>query len=226
MKTMSKRQQSAPVMVAQTLVHEVEHITSSDWRDHLPLLRGNQVVLRDLRTSDAAPLFALLTAEEVARFISPAPKTIEGFERFIAGSIRERNAGTLACFAVTLQGSDRAIGIFQVRQLDPQFGTAEWGFAIGSPFWGSGAFEDGAELVLAFVFDTLGVHRLEARAAVVNDRGIGALIKTGAVQEAVLRKSFERDGQYIDQALYTIIDEEWRWSRMARAASPHRSHMH
>ena len=46
--------------------------------------------LRELRASDAASLFALLTTEEVSRFISPPPSTVEGFERFIAWTLRQR----------------------------------------------------------------------------------------------------------------------------------------
>jgi ribosomal-protein-alanine N-acetyltransferase len=186
---------------------------SSDWQHGLPALTGGQVVLRELRTSDAPSLFALLTSEEVARFISPPPTTVEGFERFIQWTHRQRAAGTYACFAVTLQGFDTAIGIFQVRELEPGFGTAEWGFALGSPFWGTGIFLEGAELVLRFAFDTLNVHRLEARAAVRNGRGNGALQKVGAVQEGVLRKSFLRNGEYLDQVLYAIVEDDWRASR-------------
>jgi [ribosomal protein S5]-alanine N-acetyltransferase len=185
-------------------------IVSTDWQQGLPTLAGEQVILRELRASDAASLCALLTTEEVSRFISPPPTTVEGFERFIAWTLRQRTAGTYACFAVTLRGFDTAIGIFQIRELQPGFGTAEWGFAIGSPFWGTGVFQEGAELVLDFAFDTIGVHRLEARAAVPNGRGNGALQKIGAVQECVLRKSFLRNGQYLDQVLYAILDSDRR----------------
>jgi [ribosomal protein S5]-alanine N-acetyltransferase len=185
-------------------------VVSTDWRDGLPVLSAKGVTLRELRISDAPSLFAMLTTEEVSRFISPPPSTVEGFEKFIAWTIRQRRAGTYACFAVTLEGSDTAIGIFQLRQLEPGFGTAEWGFAIGSPYWGTGVFQKGAELVINFAFDTVGVHRLEARAAVRNGRGNGALKKIGAVQEGVLRKSFFRNGEYLDQALWTILDEDWQ----------------
>ncbi len=194
-------------------------VITSDWRDALPVLTGNQVVLRELRTSDAASLFSLLTAEEVARFISPPPSTLEGFERFIAWTHRQRIAGTYACFAVTVQGFDTAIGIFQVRELEPRFTTAEWGFALGSAFWGTGLFRESAELVLDFVFDTLGTHRLEARAAVRNGRGNGALAKLGAIQEGILRKSFLRNGEYLDQVLYAIVEDDWRSSRRGSAVT-------
>jgi len=112
------------ILITHTMVQEIEQVTSANWREGLPVLCGKAVVLRELRQSDAASLFALLTTQEVARFISPPPSTVEGFERFIAWTLRQRNAGTYACFAVTLQGSETAIGIFQVRQLDTDFRTA------------------------------------------------------------------------------------------------------
>jgi ribosomal-protein-alanine N-acetyltransferase len=199
-------------------------IVSSDWRDGLPMLGGATVNLRELRASDAASLFALLTTEEVSRFISPPPSTVGGFERFIDWTRRQRAAGTYACFAVTLAGFDTAIGIFQVRETEQHFGTAEWGFAIGSAFWGTGVFQDGADLVLDFAFATLGVHRLEARAAVRNGRGNGALQKIGAVQECVLRKSFQKNGEYLDQVLYAVVDVDWRAMRALMATAAVRVH--
>lgn len=191
---------------------------SSDWRGGLPLLRGDFVTLRELRASDAPSLCALLTIEEVARFVSPPPATVEGFERFIDWTRRQRLAGAVACYAVTLRGFDTAIGIIQVRPLEPGFGTAEWGFMLGSAFWGTGMFEESAGLVLDFVFEALGVQRLEARAAVLNGRGNKALLKLGAVLECLLRQSFRRNGEVLDQALYAILAGDRRGARPIRAA--------
>jgi ribosomal-protein-alanine N-acetyltransferase len=202
---------AAPISASKTV--------GTDWQQQLPTLRAGQVVLRELRASDAASLFALLTTEEVSRFISPPPTTVEGFERFIAWTLRQRAAGAYACFAVTVAEFDTAVGIFQVRRLEHGFDVAEWGFAIGSAFWGSGVFLASAALVVDFAFDTIGVRRLEARAAVKNSRGNGALRKLGAVQECLLRKSFTKNGEWLDQLLYGILDADWRASR-AMAASP------
>jgi len=183
---------------------------SNDWREGgLPVLTGNQITLRELRVSDAPALFAALSSDQVSRFISPPPATVDGFERFIGWAIRQRQAGQYVCFAVVPHGSDTAIGLFQVRSLEPAFGTAEWGFAIASEFWGTGVFAEGARMIVDFTFEVLGTHRLEARAALKNGRGNGALRKLGAVQEGVLRRSFVRNGEYFDQALWAILQEDW-----------------
>ena len=192
----------------------------ANWTTALPEMAGSKFTLREPRTDDAASLLAMLTTEEVSRFISPPPSTIRGFERFIQWAQRERQAGVYACYAIVLQGQTTAIGIFQLRALDPSFGTAEWGFAMGSQYWGSGIFVEAARLVLDFAFNVVGAQRLEARAAVANGRGNGALRKIGAVQEGMLRRSFLRYGQYHDQVMWGILADDWRLQRLEQQPSP------
>jgi [ribosomal protein S5]-alanine N-acetyltransferase len=195
-------------------------VVTSDWRSALPVLTGSNFTLRELRLEDAASLLSMLTTEEVSRFISPPPTTVEGFEKFIEWAQLERAAGNYACYAVVPQGLDTAIGIFQVRTLEPGFRMAEWGFALGSQFWGTNIFAEGARLILGFTFETLGVGRLEARAAIANARGNGALRKIGAVQEGVLRRSFLRNGIHHDQMLWSFLAEDWT-AQLARQAVAH-----
>jgi RimJ/RimL family protein N-acetyltransferase len=193
-------------------------VITPDWRLRLPVLTGERIKLRELRPADAAPLLALLTNDEVTQFISPPPTTLEGFEGFIDWAARQRSAGSHAGFAATLQGSDTPIGLFQVTRANERRDTAEWGFFISPSFWGTGLFREGADLLLDFAFNTIGVHRLEARAATLNTRGNGALLKIGAVPECLLRGSFVRHGQALDQMLYSILDDEWRASRRRQPA--------
>ena len=193
----------------------------SDWRTALPVLTGESVFLRELEIGDASSLLSLLATEEVARFISPPPTTVAGFERFIAWAQRERQRGAYVCFAVVPRGMTTAVGLFQVRRLEAGFATAEWGFALGSAFWGTGLFVESARLTIDFTFDVIGVSRLEARAAVANGRGNGALRKIGAVQEAVLRQSFLAGADYVDQALWSILQSDWRQANMASMTPAH-----
>jgi RimJ/RimL family protein N-acetyltransferase len=184
------------------------------------------VSLRELRLEDAASLLTMVGTDEVARFISPPPTTIEGFERFIAWASAERELGNYVCFAVVPQGMSTAVGLFQLRALEENFVVAEWGFALGSGYWGTGMFVETAKLVLDFAFDVIHVHRLEARAASLNGRGNGALRKLCAVQEGVLRRSFLRGGHYHDQLLWSILADEWRAHRATLGRGPEHPQVH
>ena len=116
---------------------------------------------------------------------------------------------------------DQPVGIFQIRRVDPSFDTAEWGFAIASGLWSSGVYAAAAALVLEFAFNTIGARRLEARAAVDNARGSGALRKMGARREGVLHGSLVKDGRHLDQGLWTILDQEWRRNRLVHSTRIH-----
>jgi RimJ/RimL family protein N-acetyltransferase len=183
---------------------------SADWREQLPSLVGARVTLRELKLADAPALYDHLTTEDVARFISTPPGDIEGFERFICWSQCERARGRGACYAVVPHGVSTAVGLFQLRCVDTSFATAEWGFAIGAAYWGTGCFTDAARMVVDFAIETIGVRRLEARSAVSNGRGNGALRKLGAVREGVLRQGFAKDGQAMDSTIWSILADEWR----------------
>jgi RimJ/RimL family protein N-acetyltransferase len=192
--------------------------TACDWRTSVPELSGELVTLRELRDGDAPSLLEMLATDEVSRFISPPPPSIAVLERFIAWARRERAAGNHMCFAVVPRGMQQPIGVFQLRRLDTTFETAEWGFAIGSAFWGTGVFVDAATALLDFAFDRVGVHRLEARAVSANGRGNGALAKLGARREGTLRQAFRSGDTYLDQSLWTILAGEWRRRQMSTPA--------
>ena len=60
------------------------------WREGLPSFVEAGFTLRELQSEDAASLLAHLATEEVSRFISPPPTSIDGFERFIRWSRLDR----------------------------------------------------------------------------------------------------------------------------------------
>jgi RimJ/RimL family protein N-acetyltransferase len=185
------------------------------WRERPPVLEGRLATLRELQVSDAPDLHALLASEAVSRFIAPPPATPAAFERFIEWMRMRRREGTHMSFAIVPKGLDTAVGLFQIRRLATPIPTAEWGFALTPAYWGTGMFVDGARLVARFVFDTLEVERLEARAAVINGRGVAALRKIGAVHEATLRRAFRRDGEYVDQVLWSMLRTDWRRANLS-----------
>jgi len=188
---------------------------SDDWTCGLPILQGRKMRLRELVPTDAMSLLSMLSSDEVAKFISPPPTTPQGFAKFIQWTIRERQAGNQFTFGLVPEGCDHAVGLVQVRAIAPRFSVAEWGFAVGSPFWGTGLFLAGARMTLDFAFQNTGVNRLEARACVQNSRGNGALRKFGAVQEGVLRGSLLKDGKFLDQIMWSIVAQDWFQAKAA-----------
>ena len=176
-------------------------ISATGWRAKLPVLRGTGVTLRELRAGDAASLHARLTTEQVSRFISPPPLTVEAFQDFIRWSHIRRSQGRYVCFGIVPDGSDIAVGIFQIQVMLDE--AAEWGFVLGSEFWGTGVFVEGAVALMEFAFTQMGLSQLAARASVDNGRGNAALRKIGARCESRIRNGLVRNGRLHDQYYWT-----------------------
>ena len=188
------------------------------WRMGLPELRAGGVTIRELRLEDAESLATLFADPEVGRYIPPPPASPKDFSRFINWAHEQRRSGTVLCFGVVPEGQNDAVAVLQLHELEPDFHIAEWGFVFGRPYWGTGLFQRSAELMLRFAFETVGVHRLEARAMAANPRANAVLRKLGAIEEGHLRQSFLLGGQYHDDVLWSILDADWR-KRLAAGAS-------
>ena len=194
---------------------------SVSWSDGLPTLTGKLVTLRELVAADGSALLPLVTAPEVARFLSPPPQSLERFTGFIDTTLRERRAGRYAGFAIVPHGSHTPVGLVQIRQIEPGFRTAEWGIALGSEWWGRGIFQDVGELLLDVCVRDAG--RPSPRGA-----GGGAQCarewrrgKARGVAEGLLRSSLQvADGTRLDQVLWSWLAEEWRHRRTAAEGLP------
>jgi RimJ/RimL family protein N-acetyltransferase len=194
---------------------------ASDWRAELPALASRLVSLREPTLSDSGALLALLSVGDATRFGIAGPVSAYSVRLLIERAARERSAGFSFTYAIRLNGSRTIVGLFQARQLDPAFDAAEWECFILPSSRGSGAFLEAARLVGSFAFGTVGAYRLEARVLLAEGRGNGALRKLGAVQEGVLRRSVRRAGDYLDQALWSILKEDWAEHWVATAPRVH-----
>ena len=175
-----------------------------------PVLRDPYVTLRELRADDAATLLTHVSSPEALRHIAPAPTTVEGLQSFIRWTHVQRRRRLHVAFGLIPAGLKSPVGILQFWPVELDWSTSEWGFIIGQPHWGTGLFGQGARLLLDFAFDTVGVRRMEARSAAMNDRGNGALRKLGAVSEGTLRGAFHHGGRVDDQVLWSILATDRR----------------
>jgi RimJ/RimL family protein N-acetyltransferase len=189
---------------------------TSGWTAQIGLLNGKLVSVREVIDSDAPTLFELLTDPTVAAEMSTPPQSVAAFGGFIRWARDERASGRSVALGIVPRGLGQAIGIIQVRALEPSWSVAEWGFAIGAAFWGTGVFHEAANLVAGFAFDCMGVYRLEARAVVSNARGNGALQKLGARVEGTLARAFRRGARRDPQLMWGLNADDWRQQMLLR----------
>lgn len=183
---------------------------SKRWTERVPPLRGDLTMLREVDGSDVFSLFTLFADPAVTAYMAPPPPTLAKFAGFVVWSHQEREQGRGLCFGIVPDGMTAAIGILQVRSLDPTLSSAEWGFVLSAHFWSTGVFFDAANMFVEFAFTTMHVDRLEARIALRNRRAHAAVQKLGARSESTLATSSQTGIPRDPELVWTLREEDWR----------------
>ena len=196
---------------------EPSTLNASNWRSELPPLAARTVRLREPVAQDLGSFVTLLSLADASRFGMNDQISELSVQGLITRAARDRNNGLSFTYAITMGVARPPIGLIQVRQLDPGFDAGEWECTLSPSARGTGAFEESVRLIGSFAFGLVGVRRLETRVLLQNGRGNTALRKLGAVEEGVLRRSVRRNGEYVDQVLWSLLKEDWgdRWVSIA-----------
>jgi len=179
------------------------------WRLALPFLGGRSVLLREPTREDVVSLAAIVGDDDAPRFGIIEPLSHGALTSFIDRACQARAGGASFTYAITMVSDGAVVGLLQVRQLDSSFETAECECLFGRRLRSRAAFREAARLVGSFAFETVGARRLESRVLAADRRANIALRQLGAVQEAVLRRSMRRGSEYVDQALWAVMKEDW-----------------
>ncbi|MCO6510897.1 MAG: GNAT family N-acetyltransferase [Aridibacter famidurans] len=181
-----------------------------EWGDELPRLDGERIVLRQLRDSDAEDLFAIFGDDEVIRYwSSPAHESLDDSRDLILDTLRQFKARTMFEWCAALRDSDRMIGTCTLLNVDIAHRRAEIGYALNRGFWGRGYATEIVELVIAFAFGPLNLHRLEADVHPDNAGSFRLLEKQGFKREGYLRERWHHLGRIEDGVYLGLLRPEW-----------------
>ena len=111
-------------------------------------------------------------------------------------------------WAIVLKGSDVPIGSISVVSLNDEVGTAHIGYCIGRPWWHRGFTTEALQAVIDYLFDEVGVQRIEARHDANNPHSGGVMKKCGMKYEGTLRRSDVNNQGICDACWYAILDDE------------------
>lgn len=179
-----------------------------------PVLRGERVYLRYPRMPDFVQ-WSKLRSESRA-FLSPwepqwaADELTKGaFRRRLKRYAGETRNDTAYAFFVFRKGDDSLLGgctISNVRRGVTQCCTL--GYWIGERFSRQGYMQEAIRAILPFIFQTLGLHRIEAACLPGNERSKSLLIKSGFRQEGLGRSYLQIGGEWQDHLLFALVADE------------------
>ena len=182
------------------------HASNGRFAMPLPTLTSERLLLRAFVPGDAPDVTRYLSEAAVARntLTIPHPYPAGAADEFIARHTPDWSAGKRAVWAIT-DGADGALLGAVGLHFALAHHKAEVGYWIAVPAWGKGIATEAVRRVIAFGFDELGLHRLDAQHYAENPASGRVMIKAGMRHEGLMRGIVFRDGVPRDNALYAIL---------------------
>jgi ribosomal-protein-alanine N-acetyltransferase len=172
------------------------------------LVRGPRVILRAPGARDRE---AFLSATRASRalhrpWVAP-PTTPEAFQAYLQRNARDDFEALLACE----RESGLITGAFNLSQIfRGGFQNAYLGYWAVSGFEGRGLMTEALQLVLAYTFRTLKLHRLEANIQPDNVASRALVSRAGFRMEGFSPRYLKVAGRWRDHERWAICREDWR----------------
>ena len=163
-----------------------------------------RVYLRKVHGSDRAEILDLARAGRALHdpWISP-PRTSHAFRLYLRRTQREDHEGLLVC----LQETHEIAGVINLNNIvRGSFLSASLGYYAAAPLAGQGYMAEGLNLVKAYAFEELGLHRIEANIQPDNRRSINLVRRCGFEREGASRAFLFIDGAWRDHERWAFVD--------------------
>ena len=181
----------------------------------LPVLETKRIKLRPIATSDAQSVFEYAISPLVGPSAGWKPHTdIEESVKFIAYCIKKREFGQPGNYAIILKEESKMIGTIEIHSYKEHKG--EVGFVLNPAYWNKGIMTEAAKLLIIYAFEILELKRLSYNHFLDNDVSKRVCEKLEFTYEGILRKKYKHyTGEYIDEAVYSIIDDEYFHNKLS-----------
>ena len=137
----------------------------------------------------------------------------------ITAALEQQKIGVRIPFAILHLDRKEHIGSTSLLNVDGDHRSLEIGSTwLASPFHKSGINGECKELLLAYAFTELGMHRVVLQTDDLNTRSRRAIEKLGAKLDGILREDkITWNGRVRSSAVYSILKSEWKPNPVAAA---------
>ncbi|MFJ7666374.1 GNAT family N-acetyltransferase [Lysinibacillus sp. NPDC097195] len=178
---------------------------------HFPTFKTQRFILRQAVVDDCHDLFELYSDEEVTRYLPLAPfVTIENAldELDWYDTIFKEQTGLR--WVIEVKESKKIIGTCGFLNYEHAHNRIEIGYDLMPSYWGKGVMKEALQCIIPFAFETMAIHKIEAKVEPANQASITLLEKLNFFKEGVLRQHEFEKGKYIDLAILSLLRSEYK----------------
>lgn len=176
-------------------------------------------MLRSPRVADVGILREMLkrNANHLRRYVPRPPEGVDStslaqVSLLVARQRKMWRDGTGYTFYGSLKGASSEIPIARIALTNVSrgpFQSASLGYFVDGESLGQGICTEAARAVIAFAFDGLGLHRVEAGIMPHNERSLRVAARLGLRREGIALRYLQIDGAWQDHVIFAVTREEW-----------------
>lgn len=173
---------------------------------NFPSLITSRFSLRQFTNNDLENVYKGLSHPDVIKYYGISYNSLEETKEqmnWFSQLEKDETGIWWAIESIENQGFCGAIGF---NNLNKQHKRAEIGFWLLPESWGKGIMSEVLPLVCQYVFENLGLHRIEAQVETENLACQKVLDKSNFSYEGTLRECEIKDGKYISLAVFSLLN--------------------
>lgn len=185
-------------MLEDTLLFPMERLTTS------------RLILRRMDMDDARDIYEYGRDREVARHVLwDAYTSVSEARAYVRCMQKKYRLGDPASWCIELKETGRVIGTIGYMWHQSDHGAAEVGYSLAREQWNRGIMTEALSRVLAYSFEDMQLHRIEAQHETDNPASGAVMRKCGMQREGRLRGRIFNKGRYVDVDLYAMLQEDY-----------------
>ena len=170
-------------------------------------LETPRLILRRAEISDAEPMFRNWASDrEVTKFLTwPAYEQVQTAHERLDCWIKNYDDPEFYQWMIVPKELGQPIGSISVVHHRNDIAEAEIGYCIGKKWWHKGIMTESLAAVMDYLFDEVGMNRIEAKHDVRNPHSGAVMRKCGMVFEGIARQGDRNNQGICDTATYGIL---------------------
>lgn len=175
-------------------------------------LQTERLRIRELIAADIPNIHQLLCLPETDEFNTLGiPDNLQTTESLVNGWLTAQTENPRNNYVWCIQNAHdkNFIGLIALTPGKPHYKTAEVWYKIHVNHYNNGYTTEALNSLLAFAFNHLKLHRIEAGCAVENIASYKVLEKAGMKREGIKRKKLPVRGKWLDNYFYAILEEDF-----------------
>lgn len=174
-------------------------------------IETERLILRKFTIDDIYPAFRNWTSDNaVTKYLRwPTHEELSVTEQVLNDWIAGYKNPAFYQWAIELKSIGEPIGSISVVDMNEKLEIVHIGYCIGSKWWHQGITSEAFSAIIPFLFEEVGVNRIEAQHDSNNPHSGNVMKKCGLKYEGTLRQADYNNQGIVDVCMYSLLRDEY-----------------